>query len=392
MKKNRTVLVVVPYGFNERMANFPEFTVSRLLAKSGWRVIGLTRREKGEPSVHETQGIRVYRYHSFPEGAWRALSLCVARPDVVHVHMLRNNRVGVVAAVLARLFRIPLAFSEAGLLHDHYLTDDRDDPLEKLIHYERAARRPWEGLRSYLFHWPLLHADTAIFYSKHNVPIAKELGVQSVRYVPLVIDNARWESNENRTESEKLPHEPFALFVGQMKKRKGWDVLLRAIPLVPVSAMPKFVIVSSTGKETEEFRQLVEELEIQERVVFLGAVQGSQQLREVFEKSSLVVVPSRYEGFGLVPLEAFEAGKPVVASGVEALTEYLVHKVNAYLVPPKDAPALARGIEAVMRDPQLRAKMAQGARETLADLKGTVRTGQWLDAYRDIVANRYLPR
>ena len=173
-----------------------------------------------------------------------------------------------------------------------------------------------------------------------------------------------------------------------MKKRKGWDVLLRAIPLVPVSAMPKFVIVSSTGKQTEEFRRLVDELSIQDRVVFLGAVQGSRQLREVFEKSSLVVVPSRYEGFGLVPLEAFEAGKPVVASCVEALTEYLVHERNAYLVPTKNDLALARGIETVAKNAELRERLTNGGRETLTDMKSTKRAREWLDTYRELVANR----
>ena len=386
--RKKTILVVIPYGFNERMANFPEFTISRMLAGEGWRVIGLTRREQGAPSIHETHGIRVYRYRTFLEGALRALYLCVERPDVVHVHMLRNNRVGVIAAVLAKFLRIPLAFSEAGLLHDHYLTDDRDDPLEQTIHYERVARKPWQGFRSYFFHFPMTHADAAIFYSKHNIPIAEALGIRNVRYVPLLIDDMRWESDTRNEIDLNLPREPFALFVGQMKKRKGWDVLLRAIPLVPVSAMPKFVIVSSTGKQTEEFRRLVDELSIQDRVVFLGAVQGSRQLREVFEKSSLVVVPSRYEGFGLVPLEAFEAGKPVVASCVEALTEYLVHERNAYLVPTKNDLALARGIETVAKNAELRERLTNGGRETLTDMKSTKRAREWLDAYRELVANR----
>ncbi|MBI2610900.1 glycosyltransferase family 4 protein [Candidatus Kaiserbacteria bacterium] len=386
--RKKTILVVIPYGFNERMANFPEFTISRMLAAEGWRVIGLTQRERGEPSIHETHGIRVYRYRTFLEGALRALYLCVARPDVVHVHMLRNNRVGVVAAMLAKLLRIPLAFSEAGLLHDHYLTDDRDDPLKQTIHYERVARKPWQGFRSYFFHFPLTHADAAMFYSKHNMPIAEALGIRNVRYVPLLIDDTRWESDTQNEIGLNLPREPFALFVGQMKKRKGWDVLLRAIPLVPVSVLPKFVFVSATGKQPVEFQRLAEELRIEDRIVFLGTVPGSRQLREVFEKSSLVIVPSRYEGFGLVPLEAFEVGKPVVATRVEALTEYLVHERNAYLVPTKDDLALAHGIETVAKDTELRERLTNGGRETLAGMKSTKRARGWLDAYRELIANR----
>src|SRR5258708_7869461 len=118
--KKPTILVVIPYGFNDRLQMFPEFILSRLLAKNSWHVLGIARREPNEQGASISSGVHVFRYGGLLSGAWLTIGLILKElPSIVHVHMLRNNRVGIIAAMLAKLLRIPLAFSEAGLLHDH---------------------------------------------------------------------------------------------------------------------------------------------------------------------------------------------------------------------------------------------------------------------------------
>ncbi len=380
---------MIPYGFNDRLTMFPEFILSRMLAKNGWRVLGIARMEKGEMPNSTVSGVHVHKYRSFLSGVLRVVVLMITeRPDAVHVHMLRNNRVGVVAAMLAKIFGIPVAFTEAGLLHDHYLVEDRDDPLGKPIAYERVPKRfAFKAWRSYFFHWPLMHADAVVFYSKHNIPIAQELGIKNARYIPLVADEQRWETTEVPSGIVgRLPQESYGLFVGQMKPRKGWDILLRAIPHVSREVLPKFVFVSSSSLiETDEFAHLVDSLDIRDRVVFLGRVPSNTDLKSVFEKSSLIIVPSRYEGYGLVPLEAFEMNKPVIASRVDALTDFLTHGENAYLVRPEDPHALAGGIEDVMRDPDLCQRLQNGGKATLATMRGAERSAEWLSFYQNLI-------
>lgn len=390
MRKHPSILVVAPYGFNDRLVNFPEFTLSRLLAKHDWHVRGLTRREDGESPYETTHGIEVYRYSGTLHGILRLLRLLLLeRPDIIHVHMLRNNRVGALAALFAKMLSITLVFSEAGLLHDHYLVDDRDDPLGKPVHFERVARHPLQGVRSYLFHFALTHADTAVFYSKHNVPIAEKLGLRDVRYIPLIVDDVRRTSPETHDEGRSLPKEPFGLFVGQMKERKGWDVLLHALSHTGRDIVPKFVFVSSSSAtETEGFAALAESLHLRDRVQFLGQASNAE-LQRAYKQAALVVVPSRYEGFGLVPLEAFEAGKPVVASKVEALTDYLIHEENALLVPPNDPRALSETIVHVCNDAALREQIIRGGRETRAEMEREARANEWLNFYQGLIADRF---
>ena len=167
-----------------------------------------------------------------------------------------------------------------------------------------------------------------------------------------------------------------------MKLRKGWDVLLRSIPHTSPADIAKFVIVSaSTTSEQKEFSDLVDLLNIRDRVLFLGKVPGNTLLQKIYGICAVVAVPSRYEGFGLVPLEAFEMRKPVVASNVAALTEYLVNGENSLLVPPENPQALGEALSRAVRDAVLRERLIKGGKETLTRLRSKEYADRWLAFY-----------
>jgi glycosyltransferase involved in cell wall biosynthesis len=409
MKKPKRILIIAPFGFNDRMTNFIEFVTARLLVHRGWEVIAIAKSDNGSSGVETVEGITVHRYASPTQGIRQLISIFRSfKPSIVHFHNLRNNRVGIAGSMLSRVFGIRLLCTEYGLLHDHYLTDERDDPLGNPIHPERVMRSLSQLVRavamqphrfryflgSYFFHWPLVHADILVFVSEHNLPIAKSLRLPTALYLPQISDDLRWHETEEQLSptdvvqeqrvSEKLAGNigSYALFVGQMKLRKGWDVLLRALPSVPNQVIEKAVFVSSSTKqEHEEFTALAETLGISDRVIFLGQVPSNSLLHKIYAASTVVVVPSRYEGFGLVPLEAFEMQKPVVASRVEALTEYLVDGENSRLVPPKDPGALARAITEVASDTTFRQKLIQGGERTLELLRSKEYADRWVTFY-----------
>lgn len=400
--QKRTILIVLPYGFNERMMNFVEFVVARMLVKNGWHVIGLAREERDRPPQEIVYGIEVHRYRTTIGGVARTTQLFLThRFDAVHVHTLRNNRVGIIASMLARITHTPLAFSEAGLLHDHYLVDDRDDPVGKAVHTNAVVhtlhavlqhiahpRHLLDAARNYLFHWSLTHANALAFYSKHNVPIAQQLGLTNVRYVPQILDESRWGDAE-KADIDPLPKPgPYVLFVGQMKLRKGWDVLLRALPHIPESLVRSCIVVTaSSPAEPSFFTALATQIGVQNRIMFMGQPSNAR-LRHAFAQSTVVVVPSRYEGFGLVPLEAFEMEKPVVASRVPAMTDFLVDGENALLVPPKDPEALAEAITRAATETDLRTRLIAGGKKTLALLRSKEYAQQWLGFYDELARER----
>jgi len=412
MANKKKILIAAPYSFNERMANYIEFITARLLAKNNWRVIGLVSRDDETKSIDSLYGIKIYRYKNLAQGIFFLLNiLLIDRPTVVHIHNQRNNRLGILTAIMAKLTGKTLIFTEYGLLHDHYLVTDRDNPLGKPLKpnglifnlrqifsysFIKKTASPPANIKNYLFHWALTHADKIVFVSKHNLPIAKELGLKNYIYLPYIFDDARWEikragkelsQNNQRAlkKIEKNGDSPLGFFIGQLKLRKGWDIYLKTIALVDKAIIPYFVLItSSASRPPDFFSQMVKNLGIEDRLIFFGQV-DNQTLKKIYDLSSIIIAPSRYEGFGLAAIEAFESKKPLIASAVEALTETVIDNYNGLLVPPENPQKLASAICRLAQDRALVKKLIAGGQITLKRLKSDELKNQWLDFYEKLL-------
>ncbi|MFH0804160.1 MAG: glycosyltransferase family 4 protein [Candidatus Zambryskibacteria bacterium] len=414
MINKKKILIVTPYGFNDRLANFMEFISARLLEKNDWQVTALTRQQEKTIELDSYKGIIIKRYKSLGQGIFLLLQiLFLSRPDVIHVYHLRNNRLGALSGILSKFLAISLIFTEYGLLHDHYLVDDRDDPLGKPLKpngiiidlkqlfneiFSKHGAPPISSFKNYFYHWSLTHADQVIFVSKHNFDLVTELGLKNCRYLPYFFDDDRWQINRelnpeddrqlmNLKKIENL-NSPLVLFVGQLKLRKGWDIYLEAIRFVDKNIVPSFVLVTPTCKELPpNLVDLIKKLGIEERVIFFGQI-SEQLLKKIYDLSSIVAIPSRYEGFGLVAVEAFAANKPLVASAVPALTETITDDYDGLLVSPKNPEKLAQAIIKLAGDKKLREKLVSGGQTTLKKLKSDKIKKQWLEFYDKIIKNK----
>jgi len=141
------------------------------------------------------------------------------------------------------------------------------------------------------------------------------------------------------------------LFVGQLIRGKALDTVLRALPAGARLA------VAGTGAQEGGLRDLAARLGVADRVQFLGRL-DRDALAGWYRRASAVVVPSRYpETFGLVGVEAFAHGAPVVATRVGGTGEWLDHERTGLAVPPDDVPALAAALTRVLGDGALAARL-----------------------------------
>jgi D-inositol-3-phosphate glycosyltransferase len=163
------------------------------------------------------------------------------------------------------------------------------------------------------------------------------------------------------------------LFVGRIEPLKGIDTLLRAMALV-VPDFPHWqqdlsVIIiggapgAGAGQSEAELARLQRlrvELGIEELVTFQGA-KDQDSLVYYYSAAEMVVVPSRYESFGMVALEAMACGTPVIASKVGGLAFNVQDGRTGFLVPDRDPAALAERIRLLLGDPALRQQLGSEA-------------------------------
>jgi glycosyltransferase involved in cell wall biosynthesis len=149
------------------------------------------------------------------------------------------------------------------------------------------------------------------------------------------------------------------LFVGQVVRGKGLDVLLRALAATRHTAR---LAVAGGGAQLAQAKALASDLGLDARVTFHGSLDPSR-LEELYARAVALVVPSRSpETFGLVGLEAMQRGLPVIASRVGGMGEWLREGETGLGFPSGDAGALARWIDWLLDHPEAGARMGRAGR------------------------------
>ncbi|OGO51316.1 MAG: hypothetical protein A2148_10420 [Chloroflexi bacterium RBG_16_68_14] len=178
------------------------------------------------------------------------------------------------------------------------------------------------------------------------------------------------------------------LFVGRIEPLKGVDILLGAA--AQLEAEPDcFVLViggDSSAREGEmaHLRDLASQLGIAERVSFLGAV-DHERLPLFYSAADVCVVPSFYESFGLVALEAMACGTPVVASRVGGLIGTVRDGETGYLIPWRCPEPFAERLDLLLGNEELRRAFGQSAREAVQRYRWGNVAEAVLAIYRELI-------
>ncbi|MDR3699284.1 MAG: glycosyltransferase family 1 protein [Candidatus Sulfopaludibacter sp.] len=183
---------------------------------------------------------------------------------------------------------------------------------------------------------------------------------------------------------------PFLLYAGNIRRHKNVPRLVEAFAVVreqlaahEVYGDLRLVIIGDTISQYPEVRQAVIKSKMEHHVRFLGFV-PFDTLRCFYESAAAFVFPSRYEGFGLPPLEALACGTPVVTSNTSSLPEVVGDA--AVLVKPENVFDIARGIREVLLDDDLRAELIRRGREQAARFSWENTARQVLEIYLEAAA------
>ncbi len=164
--------------------------------------------------------------------------------------------------------------------------------------------------------------------------------------------------SEARRQLGIAPDAKVVLYVGRFDPRKGIETLVRAMKKSSLLGQANLQLILGGGYrpgqsdsiERDRIQGIVNELALRDITTFPGQLDDTN-LHLYYAAADVCVVPSQYEPFGLVVLEAMASGTPVVASDVGGLQFTVVPQVTGLLVPPKDEVAFARAIDRILANP-----------------------------------------
>ena len=179
----------------------------------------------------------------------------------------------------------------------------------------------------------------------------------------------------------------YILYLGRLEKDKGVDVLIKAFPAIKKEHPDIKLKIAGEGKEMNTLKTLADKLHIGHSIDFLGIIRGGNKI-QALRNALLLVCPSRSEAFGIVILEAFAAGIPVIASRVGGIPEIIEDKVNGLLAEPDNPEQLSSKIDLLLKDHELRNHFVRSALITVSRYDWYLIVNQYINIYRKICEKR----
>jgi D-inositol-3-phosphate glycosyltransferase len=210
-----------------------------------------------------------------------------------------------------------------------------------------------------------------------------------VSVIPCGVDTDMFRPTDSRAARKSLGLDldvPVLLFIGRIEPLKGIDVLIRAS--AQLDGRFQLLVVGGDQKDAMrkgELESLARDMGIAGKVVFADAVPHEELVR-YYNAASICAMPSYYESFGLVALEAMACGVPVIASRVGGLKETVRDGQTGYLVPWRCPEPFAERLDLLLTNEPLRRSLGEEAREVAQRYRWPVIATQVEDIYHDLVS------
>jgi glycosyltransferase involved in cell wall biosynthesis len=328
------------------------FDLSRSLARRGVEVHVLTCNFPGAREYEDIDGVKVHRVESYAAGdsflGWALrmqknmerngcdLINFIKGVDLIHSHDWLS---GVAGIGLKHLYRRPL------------ITTMHSTEVGRRIGIHNDLQASIHEIEGWLCHesWQII---TCSYYMRSHVSSVLRVPGDRISVIQNGVDVNKFSFDFNYWEVRNRfanGSEKILLFVGRLVPEKGLDVLIRALPNILSNGINAKIVAVGEGPQREEFQQMANEYGLAEKIIFVGHV-DDWTLRALYRVADVTVVPSKFEPFGIVALEAMAAHCPLVVSDVGGLNEIVDHEGTGLKVPLNNADALSSAIMRIIRD------------------------------------------
>jgi len=367
------------------------YDLTGALADIGEEVHLVTVGSKDAPEFENVNGVRVYRVYPYnvssPEFVNWVAQLNIAMMeravsvinDVGNFHLVHGHDwlVAYVSRAVKHAFRIPMVATI------HATEYGRNYGLHNNMQRHISDVEWWMIYESW-------RAICCSRYMKGELQHVFQVPDDKIRIIPNGVNTEafRMKGNSQRREDFASPDEQIVLYVGRLVREKGVQVLLDAIPHILKFRPGTKFLIAGRGPHEGALRSQASAMGIDNRVYFTGYV--NDELRNaLYNWADVAAIPSLYEPFGIVALEAMAARTPVVISDTGGLGEIVDHRVDGLKAYPGNSQSLADMIIWMLNDRQMAENMKERAYEKVRRHYSWMEIArQTREIYRDILNAR----
>ncbi len=296
------------------------------------------------------------------------ISRSFGKPDIIHSHDWLTVPAGIGAK---HLLRRPLVMTFHST--ESMRSSGSTSPESVMVH----SLEWWGAFES-------TYVITVSKFMKSHIVSIFGLPSSKVETIYNAIDLSRFDINIDKGDVRKRwgvgVDEKLVTSVGRLTWQKGFDNLIRAFPKVLKEKPGCRLMIMGDGYMRLELEKLTRTLGIGDKVIFTGFVNDGELLASM-KAADLMVIPSRFEPFGMVALEGMAAGVPVVVSGIDGLSEIVEQGVDGLYVNQNDVDDISQVIIKALSDDSLRDKLAVNARKRVKQFSLDVMAHKTMTAY-----------
>ena len=305
---------------------------------------------------------------SFPVPAIiKGLKLCKEKNyDIINTHFAVPT--GPAGAVLSRKTGVPNVLSIHG--SDIYNPASKTSP-HKSSFFTSGVRFSLNNTKRIIANSSYIKECAERLYSPLQKIDVIPLGMPEVKFTPA-------------SREELLLHKNkfYVISIGRMTKIKGYEYLLKAIALVDSPEVELLLI--GDGTERSNLEKLSQELGIKKKVKFLGWVRDEKKY-QYLAASNAYVMSSIHEGFGMVLLEAMQAGVPIISTSTGGQRDIIKDEKNGILIPPEDPEAIAEAIKKIASTPHKAKEMIDYNKNYVRDFYITMSSRKYTELFKESI-------
>lgn len=206
-----------------------------------------------------------------------------------------------------------------------------------------------------------------------------------VKYIGVGIDDRLFRIKSFPPNKKKR----YILYLGRIDIfQKGLDILLQAFKLVLIKEKNLKLVIAGTGKDLHRLRKLVREVGVSKNIKILGWVSDKKKF-ELLQNAVLVCMPSRFEAFPVLPIEAMALGTPIIATKIEGIKEIITNNKTGILIPKENHIELARKILFILNNKELQKRLNINAQKEARKYNWFSVSRKFFNFYKNILKLHY---